>query len=394
MPQLEAMHLVETGRIRIGAQVPIERGPNKGKPRPALISEFRLTSNSREALEAVAERYGGTVQAWTVRPEWKTLVRAPQHRWEVYTESDTLEILIEASMLMTRNFERWRGAACILRCNGKQIVKDATGHLVGRDCICPSDPQERKALAAKKPPEACEQVSRIQVLLAGIRGGQWRLDTHGFNADAETRALTALLRACQAEHMLIPAQMRLEQRTDVQASPDPKSADEDAYKIETRHYACVVIEPCYATDELLLARAQDRVLLPPGMQASPALLAAAATATADLYGDPLAWAQTTEGIAQMSTLEREIRANGGEVESWYAWAEKHFKKPRATFTVAEIEQLHYAVQAAAELRRGKGGAATHADGGETETPEAGASREPGDEGPDASNVQEPELPLT
>src|SRR5262249_43479554 len=155
--------------------------------------------------QAIAQKYGGTVEPWTVRPEWKTLVRQPDHGWQVYTETDTLDVLIESHMLMSTNFERWKGSVCILRCDGQFITKDASGAVEGHACICP-EKEERRELARRKPPEACEEVSRIVVMLEGIRGGQWRLDTRGFYAPAETRGLTKLLETCRVDSLVIPAQ--------------------------------------------------------------------------------------------------------------------------------------------------------------------------------------------
>jgi hypothetical protein len=271
MAQPTAYHIVESGRIRVGHQVPIEKGPNKGKPMPKILTEFRLTSNSKPALETIAQRYGGTVQPWTVRREWRGLVRAPAHAWEVYTTSDMLDVIIEANMLMTRHFEQWRGAACILRCDGETITKDATGRHLGQPCTCPEDPELRKELAKRKPPEACEQVSRLQVFLEGIPGGQWRVDTHGFYADAETRGLIALLRTSRVDQMLIPARLRLERRTDTKASPN--ADDARGYSMDTRNYVCVVIEPRYALDQIMLAGEQQRLLLPPHSQTETKTLA-------------------------------------------------------------------------------------------------------------------------
>jgi hypothetical protein len=205
--------------------------------------------------------------------------------------------------------------------------------------------------------------------LPGI--GVWRLETKGFYATAILMGTLEMLQRGGHEHEIIKATLCLEQRTVKRVGKGKGKG--------TLKFAVPVLWP-HTTPRTLLAGAVQGLLTPAAAPQPPALEAA----IADLYGDPVPWTQTTEGLAQMHTLEREIRANGGTVNAWYDWAEKRFKKPRAAFTVAEVEQLHEAVQAAAALRRGEI---------QTVTPEAGVSREPGDEDPDTGDVQEPELPL-
>jgi hypothetical protein len=248
MPQTLARHVTEIGKIRIGCQVPIERGKNAGKPRPEKLKHFRLTSNSQTALQMAAQKYGGEVRRWTVRPEWQGTVRAPDHAWELFTTTDRLDILMRPDGLMHTLYEQWEGPYCTLRCDGAYILKDARGKLTGLPCQCPSLPEQRKALALQG--RACQEVSRICVMLEGLPLGQWRLvqrvvntwrvsfcincricrclfttnslsiscarylDTRGFYAPAEIRGLQDILRGCQVDQLVLPATMRLEHRSD------------------------------------------------------------------------------------------------------------------------------------------------------------------------------------
>lgn len=335
MPQTLARHVNELGRIRIGARVPIKSGKHAGEPRPERLKHFRLTSNSRAALTTIAQRYGGQVQAWTVPPDWKDLAPPPEQAWEVFTESETLDILFHPASVLHTTWEEWRNGYCVLRCNGQYIVKDGTkDQRVGEPCHCPSEPQERRLLAAKKPPEACEEISRIAVFLEGIPVGQWRLDTRGFYAPAEIRGLQDIMEACEVTDTLVRAQLRLEWRTDKKLEQGQPA---------TFIYPCVVIEPRQSADELLaLGEARRLRQIHPAQERKQL-----AEHIADLYGDPDA--PDSDAAAQyMPRIEAAILANKGQVEPWYVWAERRFKKNRAAFSEADWLAVLAAVQQTAQ----------------------------------------------
>lgn len=242
--------LNEVGKIRIGCQVPIEKGKNAGRPRPERLKHFRLTSNSMQALQLAATKYQGEVRRWTIRPEWQEQVRTPDHQFELYTESDTLDVLIRADALMGTQFEQWDGAYCTRRCTGEWITFDGYGKLEGLECQCPTDLGERKLLATQG--KACMAVSRLCVMLEGLPLGQWRLDTRGDNTPAEIRGLQAILADCGVGTTMLRATMRLEFRTSRLMIQGKK---------ELHHYSCVVIEPRYTPEQLLEAGARHQAKL-------------------------------------------------------------------------------------------------------------------------------------
>jgi hypothetical protein len=337
MAQTLARHIVETGRIRIGHRTAIKSGKNAGKPTPETLKHFRLTSNSREALVLAQSRYGGHVQEWTVRPEWKGAVSAPEDRWELYTESDTLDILIRPDALMDTKFERWMGRVCVLRCDGHYIVKDGHGKLTGLACICPSDVDERRVLAKEKDPQtreprACEEMSRIVVLLEGLPLGQWRLNTQGFYAPAETRGLQDYLEACQVQSSIVPARMRLEHRTDTKMRRD---------RIETLHYACVVIEPRHAIEELMLAGHRHSLLLPPGIEAEGKTLL---QHIEDI-------SPTQDVFDLVAQIESVVLRTTGSLDQWYSWAVTTFQKARGDWDRDDYARLLQAMRVAASRQR-------------------------------------------
>jgi hypothetical protein len=54
-------------------------------------------------------------------------------------------------------------------------------------------------------------------------------------------------------------------------------------------------------------------------------------------------------LALQTDVEATILTSGGELEPWYAWAERRLKKPRSTFTVEDYALMQAAVEKAAEL---------------------------------------------
>ena len=372
--QVLTRRLNEVGKIRIGCQVPIKEGKNAGKPRPERLKHFRLTSNSFSALQLASGRYGGTVQPWKIPVEWKDLpqMRIPDHQFELYTTSDALDILIRGDSLMDTLFEQWDGAYCVRRCDGEYILHDGYGKLTGMECQCPNNPEQRKALAVEG--KACLAVSRLCVLLEGMPVGQWRLDTRGDNTPAEVRGLQDMLAGCQVERAMLKATMRLEFRT---------SRVMRGGKKEVHHYSCVVIEPRYTTEELLLAgERQARQLLRQSDETQKQL----AEHIADLSGDHDAVAaelqrqrhgqpehhqgaiQETPGATQetqplqqnapppesflapqtatpagtlggtyVAQIEAVLAKAGMEPTVWFEWMERQLKKPQAQWTEGEYK---------------------------------------------------------
>ena len=315
--------LNEVGKVRIGCQVPIEHGKNAGKPRPERLKYFRLTSNSHAALTIAAQKYGaspqhgGGVRPWIVPPEWKDRVQTPDHRFELYTEADTLDILIRADALMDTQFEQWDGAYCTRRCTGEFITFDGYGKLEGLECQCPPTLDARKALAAEG--KACIAVSRLCVMLEGLPLGQWRLDTRGDNTPAEVRGLQDILAACGVGQTVLKATMRLEFRTSRRMTQGKK---------EVHHYSCVVIEPRYTPEQLLAEgeRRQTKLLAMPDEHAK--------TTTehiADLTGDQVA-VQTHLNASRHGSTVQVDTSNENALTVWgslaavqerLGWTEEH-----------------------------------------------------------------------
>ncbi|MFC8424000.1 hypothetical protein ACFUN7_24500 [Streptomyces sp. NPDC057236] len=174
--------LRELGRIRIGQKV----ATAKGGTRPAKLNRFRLTSPSKELLDRVAAKYGGTVNPWT--PEGGAA------QYEVITEATRMPIHVPPQPV-SQYFELWSGGGCQRRCDGvTELLKD-------RPCLCGPDPEQRQ----------CKPTTRLNVVLSEIEGvGVWRLESHGYYAALELPGVAELLAQTGG---YVEAFLGLEQRT-------------------------------------------------------------------------------------------------------------------------------------------------------------------------------------
>ena len=199
--------LREVGRIRIGAQV----ATKNGKTRPDKLENFRLTSRDQKVIEAAAEQWGGTAQSWDGAPDGK--------QWEVYTDTDQMNVVVPpGDMAFSQAYEQWSAGGCKVRCDGQW------DHVADAECHC--DPEAR----------ACDIHSRLSVILPDLPGmGVWRLDTQGYYAAVELGGLVDLIAAHSARGVMLPARLRLEQRSVKRPKPGGGG-------VETRRFAVPVLD--------------------------------------------------------------------------------------------------------------------------------------------------------
>lgn len=185
--------LRELGRIRTGIQI----AGAGGRKRPSKLETFRLTSSSRDLIEAAAEAYGGTVTPWQ-NPGGGA-------EFEVVTTVPVLDIVVPPGQPVSQWFELWSGGGCQRRCDG------VTNVLTMTPCACPPDPEQRIELA--KDGQACKATTRLAVMLPALPDlGVWRLESHGYYAAVELAGAAEILAMASATGRLIPARLRLEQR--------------------------------------------------------------------------------------------------------------------------------------------------------------------------------------
>ena len=103
-------------------------------------------------------------------------------------------------------YELWSKGGCQRRCDGQhELISDSA-------CLC-GDERE------------CKPTTRLSVLLPDIPGiGSWLLSSTGWNAAAELAGSADLLQRASASGQLVPARLRLEQRTSIRAGQTRKFA--------------------------------------------------------------------------------------------------------------------------------------------------------------------------
>lgn len=236
--------MMEIGRIRFG-DVVAGRGS-----RPRALDKFRLTSASREVLEAAAAIYGA---AKPVR-EWKD---APNPgTFELYTDSTELDVVLppvqsaldgSATYPYSQAWELWDGPTCARRCDGEVAVVPKGRALADVACIC----QEQRGTG----PTFCEIRTRISVMLPQLPGlGLWRMDTGGMYAAAYLPGTLQLLAMAAARGRYLPCKLRLEHRS----SKRPN----DKGEIETHRFVVPVLDPGITPGELMAMTGPETVNVP------------------------------------------------------------------------------------------------------------------------------------
>jgi hypothetical protein len=190
----------ELGRIRTGEQV---EGTKDGKTfkRPARLATFRMTAvkSRRDLLEAAAEIYGGTVEAWPDAPDGDA--------WQLTTATDTLDIVIPPGNPISQWMELYAGGGCKRRCDG------VTEQLTRKPCLCPDDVATRVELAGKG--QACKPTTRLPVILPRLPDlGIWLAVSHSFYAAIELAGTAELLVATAlGTGRTVPAELWIDPRS-------------------------------------------------------------------------------------------------------------------------------------------------------------------------------------
>ena len=260
MPIIEVQRrMAEMGRIRAG-----EKG-SRGEPRK--LDKWRLTSKHGAVLEAAAELWGGSVREWKDHPG----------EYELYTGRAEIPIMLLPGALPSTWFELWSAGGCQRRCDGQHELVSDSG------CICATE-EERQ----------CKPTTRLALLLPDLPGiGSWLLQSHGWNAAAELAGSADLLQRGAAAGVLLPAQLRLEQRTQVKGG-------------QTRRFAVPVIDIGSSFNQFLAAGGTDA--LPPAPQAGGTPIEAGARRELEAGGTSVA-----EGLRAVEPRpEVAPRANAAE----------------------------------------------------------------------------------
>lgn len=187
-------------RRRVRTQGRIRLGEKNAKGNPTKLSTFRFTCPDKEAIEAIAGRYGGEVRPWS-DPK-----AAPKEQWQVKTPAKAIDIWLPPGAL-TVDYEKWGGKGRERVCDGIRVdleVEKGRGQweTVPQDCICNARGRAE-----------CVPVTRLSVILPVVTfGGVWRLESKGWNAAEELPAIVEAIDELQADGIL-QARLVLDERT-------------------------------------------------------------------------------------------------------------------------------------------------------------------------------------
>lgn len=300
---------VEIGRLRTGEKA----AAANGRSRPKKLDTWRLTSPSKDAIKAAADKYGGSVAAW-------------EDQWEVITDSATLDVMLPPQAGVrsySLSYELWSGGGCQRRCNGADAMIARGDQLVPMACQC--DPDERE----------CKPTLRVPFFLPDLPGlGVWRLDTGGFNAAAELPGMLDLLTQFTAAGKPVRAVLRLEQRTSKKGG-------------QTRKFAVPVIDLPYSLAELT----GDELALPSNGQAAPQLTSSPRPVQGEAPAVPQQTAAATQAATQPDDRpDRPVRRllpldaalEGDELQRWLAGTHAAMRA-----RIAEAEDEHEALRSLA-----------------------------------------------
>jgi hypothetical protein len=198
------------GEIRIGTSVEATDRNGKAYRKPVRLETFRFTTSEANA-HAVAAVYGGKVAPWSQR----------KGKWEVITDRKALNVWVPPrGLAVDANMELWDGPKRLRRCDG------ITEELSGKPCMCPraASPDdaagirraydERKRLAALRPPQACKTLTHINVTIPELPGltGVWRLNTGSENAALETSDAGDVMTIARGDGAYLPAVLLIQWR--------------------------------------------------------------------------------------------------------------------------------------------------------------------------------------
>lgn len=265
----------EVGRIRCGL-APGASGNDKRFP--VSIDHFRFTSPSRDLIEAIAQRYGGTPTPW----------RHPGNRsnqFEVITKTSDIPVDLPPQNVEPW-YELWGGnQTCMRRCDGEVERLRSVEDRIQR-CLC--DPTG--AMERGDPNRECQITIRMIVRLTDFPTmGVWHLASHGWSATDEWDRYNELLRRLP-ENGYLPCRLLLERRT---SNNMTWSTERGREELDARRYVVPTLLFDVTTVQALVA----------GQDVFRRMISGIEEQRATLYAPPAA-AAITDG--------RESRAPGGE----------------------------------------------------------------------------------
>lgn len=264
--------IAESGRFRLGLTV---TGAN-GKTRPTRSETWIFTSPDQERVNAAAQLWGGTVEAW--QPQGNG-----GKQWRVITKATSFDAILPPGDPLSQAYEMWSKGGCVRRCDG------VTEKLTGSHCPCLAEFGDTWFEQPKG--KVCDSKTRLKVLVPDMPGlGSYRIETGSFYATDEIAGIVDFIRGAVGPNTLVPVRVRIEQRTRVA-------------KGETKHFPVPVVELRGVTTGQILGTGRAGLLaLGGGAPATNGLVAIGAVA------EPRDW---LVDVHDVETLD-DLRALGAD----------------------------------------------------------------------------------
>ena len=179
----------EAGRIRLGIK--------SGKAMRS-INTFRFTSATRHLIDQLAGLYQGKVEPMDDPKS--------SHKWQVTTQAKAIDIYLPHNSFSTW-YELWEGSGRQRQCDGETVevpVKTGDGW----------EPQPKPCICHAQGSLTCRPVTRLNVIIPGIDfAGVWRLETKGWNAQAELPGMIEIIKNMTEAGQLVKAGLTVQERT-------------------------------------------------------------------------------------------------------------------------------------------------------------------------------------
>lgn len=268
----------EAGRIRIGIKT--------GRAMKA-IDTFRFTSPHKDAIEELAELYGGEAVPWSDP-------MASKGQYEVITPANSIDIMVVPNGLST-GYELWTGGGCARRCDGYTVEVAVKGM---------DEPQEAPCICNAKGVRECDPKTRLNVVLPNINFyGVWRLESKGWNAAEELPGMYDMVSNFAEQGKLVRAKLNLEQRKRV-------------YNGKTKQFVVPTISLAHSPDALMSGVAAAPLSLEPQKE---------------VYGDPLTAISGPQG--------EDLDPDEGIVEATIVDPEREMAQEAAVRDIAQVNEL-------------------------------------------------------
>ncbi|MEX5634992.1 hypothetical protein [Parafrankia sp. FMc2] len=276
------------GQLRIGTSKP---GKNGGK-QPVKLKTWRITSPSKRAVEAAAEKFGGEVVRWDSDQGLQ---------WEVITPREELSVDFGGvSGAVDQWMTHFEQGILMRRCTGGP---DAVNEVSGRPCECQAS--DRKL---------CKPETQLLVRFLDMRGiGWWRFTSRGKFVAADFPVKAAFLRNAAAElrkraeqegqggDWFVPARLVIREMKLPPKTPGGPGRRFPVVDIDMDVSVLQIMggEGGGTLQQLAAARQQERLALTAGSGAAPAALPAGASeASPEQQDAPLPPRQVTRPAQQ------------------------------------------------------------------------------------------------